>query len=66
MMNVLLQGIKYHCFCTPNSFSAHLPVCSLNNLRIYTLLIRYLTVCPLESGSLETGIQKSESDGSAR
>ena len=40
--------------------------CSLNNLRSYTLLIRYLNVHSPESGSLETGLQGSESDGSAR
>ena len=66
MMNVLLQDITYRCFCKQNSSSAHLVVCSPNNLRTYTLLIKYLTVCPPESGSLETEIQKSESNRSAR
>ena len=40
--------------CTQNSSSVHLAVCSLNNLKTYTLLIRYLVVFPPESGSLET------------
>ena len=34
----------------------YLAMFSLNNLRTYALLIRYLIVCPPDSGSLETGI----------
>ena len=52
--------------CTQKSSSAHLAMWSLNNLRTYTLILRYLAVCSSKSGSLETGIQGSESDGSAR